>query len=412
MLAENDFVGEKMNKIVLQFIKNAFYVLSGSGLSLVVNYFFHLYVSRALGPARYGIYNSIMSSTLLFTFPFAAINLVVAKEVVSLEKDRVKMFLQEALGLTLILGGILFVVLVCSLKFILYFLHIKNILFGFIMIFIPISAIFPIALAGILQGLQLFRSFALVTFSSQFFRLIFGVYLVSIGFGIAGALSGSVLGGICALLLAIYLLKEYFKWPFFKFKKQKIKELFKKIFFYSTYTSAFSFLIYIDVPLVKHLFSAYDTGLYSAAALLGKVPIWLVGSIGSVVFPKVVEMKKQNQPYFRFYITAVGVCFIGLILCALGYYLLAPYVIKILFGKAYLNATPLLQLFGLAAIPLSLASIAVRYALALEDKKFLYLQWICICGFVISLYIMHPTLNYTILWLGLWSTVIFVGSFV
>jgi len=377
---------------------------------MVVNYFFHLYVSRALGPAKYGIYNSIMSTTLLFTLPFAAINLVVAKEVVAIKRNELKIFLQQALSMTLILCGILFVTLLCSLKLILSFLHIKNILFGFIMILIPISSIFPITLAGVLQGLQLFRAFALISFSSQFFRLLWGVLLVGVGFEISGALLGSVLGGTCALLLATYLLKEYFEWPFSKFRKRKIKNLLLKIFFYSTYTSAFSLLIYIDVPLVKHFFSAYETGLYSAAALLGKVPIWLVGSIGSVVFPKIVEMKKQNQPYFRFYITSLSICFIALILCALGYYFLAPYVVKALFGKAYLKAIPLLQLFGLAAIPLSLASIAVSYALALEDKKFLYLQWLCISGFVFSVCVMHPALKYTILWLGLWSTIIFIGS--
>jgi len=401
---------KKMKQIIFQFIKNAFYVFSSVGLSMVANYFFHLYVSRILGPAKYGIYNALFSTTILFTLPFAAINLVVAREIVVIDKNKLKNFLQQAFFLAFILTGILFVVLLCSLKWISSFLHIKSFLLLFITFLIPIISIFPITLAGVLQGLQLFRPFALVGFSSQFFRLIWGVLLVSLGFEIVGALLSSVLGAICALCLAIYFLKDYFKWPFVRFQNGKSKALLFKTLFYSTYTGAFSFLMYIDVPLVKHLFSAHETGLYSAAALLGKVPIWLVGSIGSVVFPKIVEMKKQNQPYFRFYITALLVCFVALVVGALGYYLLAPYVIKILFGAAYLNSIPLLRLFGLTAIPLSLASIAVRYALAIEDKRFLYFHWFSNFGFVFSVYVMHPSLKYAIIWLGLWSTIIFIGS--
>ena len=400
-----------MKGTIIHFIKNSFYVLNSVIFSMIFNYFFHLYVSRALGPEEYGIYNTLISTATLVILFLGSINLVVAKEVVILDKEKLKDFLHQLLFFICFFVIILCILLFSSVKYISSFLHIKDLSLLFITFLIPITCIFLNGLIGVLQGLQFFRSFALVGFSSQFFRMIWGIFLVSIGYGVAGALLGSVLGFLFALFLAICFLKKYLKWPFIKFDIQKFKYLMFKNFFYSAYISAFSFLIYIDVPLVKHFFSDYETGLYSASALLGKVPIWLVGCIRNVLYPKIIEMKKFNQSYFHFYLFVILICFIGLILCASGFYFLAPIFIKILFGKAYLNAIPLLKLFALTTIPLSLVAIAVNYALATENRKFLYLHWICNFGFVFSMYAFHPSVKYAIIWLGLWSSIIFIGSF-
>lgn len=401
-----------MKEAILSFLKSSSYIVICSSLALLANYVLHLYLGRSLGPEGYGIFSALHAVGLLFALPFTAINFTVASELIGLNKAQIRAYLKQLFLFDLILIGALLVVFLASGKWIMSFLHLNDLSFLFITLLIPLSAIFQINIFGILQGLQLFKTYGLVIFSSQFLRLISGVFLVVIGFGVDGALLSSTIGTLCSVILGGFYIKDYLALSVGRIKRFIMTRLFKKIIFYSAYTAAFAFFFYIDIPLVKHLFSPYETGLFSVAAVLGKVPIYLVGPVGLVIFSKVVEMKKRDEPYFRFFLFSLFIAFLALIFIGLGYIIFAPLVIKMLFGKAYLEAIPLVRYYGLATIVLSLASITVQYATAIEKKHFLLIHWLANLGFVISLYLFHPKLYYAIFWLGVWSFIIVLGNLV
>ena len=401
-----------MKKTLLSFIKGSSYVVTGTGLSLLCNYFFHLYVSRALGPKDYGVYNALLSFSLLLTLPFGAISLAVANDTVGLKREKISDYIRQLLFFDITFAALLFVLLLINIKWISTFLHINNSLLILTTFLIPVISLFPFILIGILQGLQLFRPYALVTTSVQLFRLIFGVTLVILGLKVFGALLGTIFGAVAGLMLLLFFIRGYLSWPPFKRKGEKIKQTIKKSLSYLGYTGAFSFFMYVDIPLVKHFFTSQQTGFYSIAALLGKVPVYLVGSMGMVVFPKVIEMRRQNQAHFRFFTLTISIATILLIIMAISYILLARLIVKMLFGVAYLPAIPLVKHFGLCAVPLALASIAIKYFIAIEKRHFLYLLWLCVGGFVVSFYLFHPSPDWAIWWLGLWSFLIIVSVFV
>jgi O-antigen/teichoic acid export membrane protein len=333
----------------------------------------------------------------------------VASEIIGLKN--ISEYIKQILFFNLVFATILFTLMLINIKVVANFLHINSFSLLLITFLIPILSLFPFSLNGILQGLQLFRPFAMVNLSLQFFRLVFGVPLVIIGFGIFGALSGSFLGAICGLMLVLFFTRFYLSWPPFKIRGGRIKQTIKKALSYFGYTGAFFFLLYIDIPLVKHFFTSQQTGFYSAAALLGKVPVYLIGSMGMVVFPKIVEMKRHNKPHFRFFTLAILIALLLLIIIAIGYVLLAKLAVKMLFGNAYLPAVPLVKYFGLCAIPLALASISVSYSLGIEKKRFLCVLWLCALGFVVSLCLFHSLPHWAIWWLGIWSLMITVSVF-
>lgn len=400
-----------MKEAFLSFVKGSSYVVVGAGLSLLCNYFFHLYVSRALGPRDYGTYNALFSFSFLLVLPFGAISLAVASEVVRLAREKIADYIKQLLFFNIIFAILLLVLLLINIRWVNAFLHINNLWLILVAFLIPVISLFPVIFIGILQGLQLFRPYALVSTSLQFFRLVFGVLLVMLGFRVFGALFGTILGAIGGLMLLLFFIKDYFSWPLLKRRGGRVKETIKKSLFYLGYTGAFSFLMYVDVPLVKHFFTAQETGFYSAAALLGKVPVYLVGSMGMVMFPKIIEMKRQNQAHFRFFTVATLIALILLIIISVIYIFLARLVIKMIFGNAYLPAVPLVKRFGLCAIPLTLAALSIKYLISMEKKNFLYLIWLCVTGFVVSFCIFHPLVDWVIWWLGLWSLLITASLF-
>ena len=401
-----------MRHTLLSFIKDSSYVVIGAGLSLLCNYFFHFYVSRALGPKDYGVYNALLSFSLLLTLPFGAISLAVANETVRLEKEKISDYIRQLLFFNITFAVFLFVLLLINIKWISTFLHIDNPLLILITFLIPVISLFPSILIGVLQGLQFFKPYALVTTSVQLFRLVFGVILVILGLKVFGALLGTIFGAVAGLMLLLFFIRSYLSWPPFKRKGERIKQTIKKSLSYLGYTGAFFSLMYVDVPLVRHFFTAQETGFYSAAALLGKVPVYLIGSMGMVIFPKVVEMRKQNQAHFRFFTIALFIALVLLTIIAISYILLAKLVVKMLFGSAYIPAVPLVKHFGLSAIPLTLASVTVRYFIGIENRRFLYLVWLCALGFVVSFCLFHPMPDWAIWWLSLWSFLIIVSVFV
>ncbi|MCD6213775.1 MAG: oligosaccharide flippase family protein, partial [Candidatus Desulfofervidus sp.] len=249
-----------MKKTILSFIKDSSYVIIGAGLSLLCNYFFHFYVSRALGPKDYGVYNALLSFSLLLTLPFGAISLAVANEAVRLEKEKIPDYIRQLLFFDITFAAFLFVLLFINIKWISAFLHIDNLLLILTTFFIPVIFLFPFILNGILQGLQLFKPYALVTTSVQLFRLIFGVTLVILGLKVLGALLGSILGSIAGLMLLLFFIRDYLSWPAFKRRDERIKQTIKKSLSYLGYTGAFFSIMYVDVPLVKHFFTAQETG--------------------------------------------------------------------------------------------------------------------------------------------------------
>lgn len=129
----------------------------------------------------------------------------------------------------------------------------------------------------------------------------------------------------------------------------------------------------VDLSLVKHFFSAYDAGLYSAASLYGKVLIFSAIPIAMVLLPHSIEAHIKRKDSLALLKKALMLLSIfGLPLLAF-YAFLPELLIFLTLGENYINASSLLLPYGLCAMLISIAYIESFYIISIKKEKELWL---------------------------------------
>jgi O-antigen/teichoic acid export membrane protein len=341
------------------------YIISG-----FLNYLFQVYVGRMLGPSDYGVYSSLVALLYIMSVPSSTIQTSVAKLVSEYnpEYDKIKYLLIHVfrkLSLLALIASVLFMI---SSVYLADYLRIDSSTFFFILSISFFFSFLGPVLVGTLQGMQMFVEMGINSMAGTFFKLIFGVALVYLGFGVNGALLALVIGSFLALLQALLPLR---------FLKGS-KEVKGNISFFSTSvtvlfaTIGLAFLPNVDLILVKHYLSDTEAGLYAAAALLGKIVLFVTAPIAMVMFPKATVMHNRNS-------NGVGLLRKSLLYTGsisffiIAVFLIAPeFIVRILFGSKFTGINDLLVYFAVALAFLSLTSAVVFYDLATRKYRFLY----------------------------------------
>ncbi len=358
-------------------LKHASIMFIFSVLASICNYAFQVYMGRALGPEDYGIFGSLFAISYMIYLVTATIQTTgaryVSKFVGEKHEDEINNFLRSALKRMALLGIILFLGLLFVSNWLSSFLKIGSIdpiiILGSTLLF---STLLPVNL-GVIQGLEKFKSLGLtnlVLFSS---KLMIGVLLVYIGFGVNGAIAALVFGTIFALIFSFIPIRSYLKKPDIRNHSFNFLNLYK--YSIPTLIAMFCYSVpaNVDVIIAKHFFSDYDAGIYVAVSVLGKIMIFLPGAIVDVMFPKV--SKRYSEKKGTVHLLNLSLLYTGLgtgILAAL-FWFFPSQIIEIPFGAEYIGAAPLIQLYGLTTLFFSLTVVIMRFNLAIHNTKYVYL---------------------------------------
>ena len=347
-------------------------MLIATTLAGVLNYLYQVYMGRVLGVEDFGVFGALFAIFYMI--------MVISKTLATSASSYVSIFIGEGKQIGFFLIG--------SLK--------RMAIFGFAVsvVFIAFSGglasflklpdrepVFVLALIlfltwissisiGALRGVKRFFALGFVNVSDSLFKLVFGVLLVALGFGVTGALAGVVSGMLIALLISLYFLKTYFK------KNNPHDPAFNYSAFYSyslpVLLAMFSLSVpsNVDVVLAKYYFSAIDAGLYTSASVLGKILIFIPTSIYIVMFPMIAErhamgintisILKKSLLFTAFLSGSVAVL-----------YYLYPQFLIIAFGESYALALPLLAPYGLAMFFFSLTAVVMHYHLAIKNMRYI-----------------------------------------
>jgi O-antigen/teichoic acid export membrane protein len=344
----------------------------------VFNYLYQLYVGRSLGPAEYGIFGSLFAiSYILFiltdTIQTSAARYT-SKFIGENNSNLINYLFRGLLIRMFIIGVIFFILIIITSGFILTFLKIDTIypviILGCIFLF---SNLLPVNL-GIIQGIEKFKSLGLNIIINFSTKLVFGILLISIGFGVNGALGAVVIGFCIALLASFIPIKHYLKKVYQPNPDFKFSELYH--YFIPALIAMFCFAVpaNVDVILARHFFESQTAGIYTAATVLGKIILIIPGAIAIVMFPKISKLfteKKSTNHTLNISLIYTSVL-AGI--SALGYWFFPYLAIKISYGVEYINAIPVLQLYGIAMFFFSLTVILMRYSLAIHHLKYAYIM--------------------------------------
>ena len=259
----------------------------------------------------------------------------------------------------------------------------------------------------IIPNADLFSS-SVINFSS---KLLFGVLLVSIGFGVNGALGAIIIASAIALIISFIPLKSFLSSNY----KANPGFDFSELYRYSLPTMLAMFCLAVpanvDVILAKHFFTAHNAGLYTAASVLGKIVLFLPGAISTVMFPKVSKINANGGDTRKLLNKSLFYTAILSGLLAIGYWFFPSIVIGIPFGHIYLEAIPLIKFYGIGMLFFSLTIVLMRYSLAVHDLKYVYGFAFFTILEIILLAIFHKTMMEMIMILLIINILLFIFSY-
>jgi len=325
-------------------------------------------MGRSLGPEQYGILGALFSIVYIGMFSLGSISTVVSKLVSeSMSKNKIGEVtsLFYFIGTRLFAFGIILsVFLIIFRDFIAGYLKLPGTSMVYLLALVLLVTCLGPLFSGMLNGMQFFGWSGASGFIGSLVKLLGGIILVYYGLGVNGALLGLFLGIFVPLFLSLYPIKKIFSVP-------KIKISHSEIFKYAIpaiiIVTAATSIVNIDLLLVKHKFSAFDAGIYASASTLAKIIMFASGSLITVMLPKVSNGNgKSILRNTLLYVFLIGM---GL---SLVYFIMPSFVINVLFGKSYLNASPLIGLLGISIALFSITNVLVTYNLAIKRMGIIY----------------------------------------
>ena len=319
--------------------------------------------------------NSLLSLLMIVSIPTMAILLVNSRYISKF--DALKEFKKaRAIFAALfrrisLLAGLILASLIILSPAISHYLHIDSVVpIMIISLTVFFSFIIQIPL-GTLQGLQKFIYLGLGFALLGIVRFLSGIFVKILGYELNGAVASSLVPCIVVFVVATLSLRN-----FFSYQKETLDEDIKEVFLYSFPVIAslvsFAVLIYSDMFLVKHYFSATIAGSFAGVAVLGRTILYMPAAIVLALFPMVSESHTLNQDVFPMLKKALSYTLILSGIMLLVFLLIPEFMMTLLFGEKFLAIAPLLRWYAMAMIPFSLLNVFMNFNLARHSLIFVY----------------------------------------
>jgi len=374
-------------------------VMAGSMVANIGAYLYHLVMGRLLGPSGYGELSSLLSIFYIFTVPLNVGTIVLVKFISSMkahgELGQVRTLFVKVTKACLV-GSIVFLpVIIFASPFISSFLHIQSTI-----LFILVYSIFVISLVTViatsaLQGYQKFLWVSMFGAGSIILKLL--VSIPAVRFGVYGALCAMV--GSSLVMYLLYFLPLRF---IFQVKeasaltitpREAIRYAVPSLFIILGMTSLYS----TDVILVRHFFPGYEAGLYASLAVLGKIIFYASSAIAVVIFPVLSERTAKGEKGTKLiFIALAGVTAVSIAITLL-YVAFPQFIIRMFFGSSYIQAAPLLGLFGIFLMLYSMGNMLTMIFMALGKVKMWFIPVLCAFVQILGIIIYHSSLTSVIL---------------
>ena len=378
----------------------------------VLNYLFHIYMSRNLDASEYGALGALFSVFMIVAIPFGAIRTTTAKYVSSLKVkgkyEEIATLFFRSLRKILIFSSVGLGIFLLLSRAISNYLRIDSpvpvIILG---IALFITAMSP-ALSGALQGFQRFIRMSVIGLGGAGVKLATGIALVSIGLNVNGAIGALVASGLFVVVLSYLFLRDLSALN----RAEGVRSSGIYSYFLPVVISlgCFSVLSNADALIVKHYFVPEEAGIYLKAAIIGRAFLYLPMALVVVLFPKASELYSLREKSTKLlngtllYSAIISVA--GIAVCFLASDLIASFIGKD--PRNFGRIGELIRYFGMAITPIALMNILIHYNLALHRMGFIYSIILGAAVFITSLVLFHSSLLQVLWTIGICGWTMFV----
>ncbi len=392
-----DLVRSARGLAASDFVRHGLLVFAASMSINILGYAFHFAISRRIGVEQYGVLSALNAAFMISSMLGAIGGTVVVKYAAEFRATDSREHL-AALVQKLTLYGIagaaaVMVLLVAASPLIATYLKIANVpAVALTMVVIGISVATP-CLRGVMTGTEDFTRYSISIVIESSIKAVAGVGLVYAGFGVDGAFAGWACGSIVALAYtAIVLGRRYRRVPgaalYIDFRR-----LWRTTGNVALASVLLSLIGYADVLVVKHFADPTTAGLYGALSLSGKILLFLVSFIPTVLLPKATRQAIGGSSPIRVFLQALA---LSVAMSSAGltfYYFFPALVVTSLAGSSFAPAAPYVFAYAFATVLLAGLNIVVMYKIGIHRFDFLAPVALCAVGEVAGISVHHQTLS-------------------
>ncbi len=348
--------------------------LTGSALLLVSttivnigNYLYNLIMGRWLGPAAFADVSLLVTLFLVVTLVTGTLQTVAARFAAMFQArndlDSQSGLRRWGVRLAWLFGIGAASVMVVGAPFWQSFFHTQS-PWPFVILGVGVPIYFAQGVdRGVLQGQLRFVWLSLTYQAEMWVRLAAGILLVSIGFGVNGAIAALTISFVATWLVALQVRRTCPAGIVYNADQRRAA-----VVYAGPVAVALLSQIAInnsDVLLVKHYYAPEEAGLYAALALIGRIVFFATWSVVTVLLPSVAQRNEQGLPHRHLLWMSLGLVGLASVVVVTGAYFAGEWVVNLLFGPEYLAVAPLLWLYALATTLFALANVFITYQLSL-----------------------------------------------
>ncbi|MEM7093242.1 MAG: oligosaccharide flippase family protein [Actinomycetota bacterium] len=218
---------------------------------------------------------------------------------------------------------------------------------------------------GVLQGQLEFRKLAGTFVKEMIVRVVLGIGLVAIGFGVVGA-TAALTASFVATWLAVKLALGW------KGKIERVK-VSREVLAYAGPVGVLLLGQIIinngDVLISKGGLEPTQAGVYAAVALVGRAVFFLSWSVATTIFPAAAQREEAGEESNGLLYAGLGAVAVLGVVAVVGARLLGGTVLGRVFGEEYGDVSVQLSLYALATAIFAMANLIVSHYLALGHLR-------------------------------------------
>lgn len=342
-------------------------LLGGGAWSFVVatagvngfNFVFHVLVSRLLGPSHYGALGALLNFISVLAVPLGAIQLAVTQAVARAKTQTTSL---RRIVRTTTLAGL-------AAMFGFWFL--SPVLGRFLNLgsgssLLILGAWIPLAIVGaVLQGALMgelrFLPVAVALFiGGGALRLLTGVALVLLGFGLEGAVAATVIGQAVTSLMLLGVAHRALMTTDYHPLRISMRDAGLSIAALAGYTAFTG----IDSFLAQHFLAGKAAGIYVAGSMAGHIAMFLPGALVMVAFPRLASDSGGSPAGRKTLIETLKLTSVISAAAVLVLAGLSHLIVRILFGAKYVTAAAIVGQLALASSLLGLIGLLTYFHIA------------------------------------------------
>jgi O-antigen/teichoic acid export membrane protein len=348
-------------------------VIGGTSIANVFNYLFHFMISRRLGPDGYGTLATIAAAAMIVGVMGSTVAIVAMQDTAKLwglgndagVAPFVRRVAPAAAGVALAVGAL---ALLASLVAGPYLHIVSPALWIAFAVYLALS-VFSGFFRGAAQGAHRFRLYTLSAICETLCKLAVALALVAAGWAVLGAIGGFVAGaavGLTVVALPLVLPRGDPHGP----GDHDHLELGGRALSVLWLSASILLLLFMDQLFAKHHLSGAEAGLYGAAGTIARTIPFGVGMLALVMGPKAAAAQHVSRESLR---RLLALWFGGGLVLALAGVAFTTFVpnqlLGITYGPKFVDAAPLLQLYGVASGLFALDALGIAYLQAVRAYR-------------------------------------------